>query len=177
MLRLPIYYKNSVVINALLNAMQIELDLVDGKITDTQNQFYVNFATTLLALHEQDVGLPVDIFSSNDIRRSRIISRMRGAGTTTIDKIKSVALSFNNGDVDVTEDFANYKFQITFVSNVGVPTNISDFQKAIDNVKPAHLAVEYIFTYNLCSTVKLKTCATIKTITCNELLNSDLGGI
>lgn len=157
--------------------MQIELDLVDGKITDTQNQFYVNFATTLLALHEQDVGLPVDIFSSNDIRRSRIISRMRGAGTTTIDKIKSVALSFNNGDVDVAEDYVNYKIIIEFISEIGTPPNFVDLQKIIDDIKPAHLGVEYVFIYNICSTVKAHTCGDIKTMTCYELLNNDLGGI
>lgn len=36
-----------------------------------------------------------------------------------------------------------------FTSKTGVPYNIADILAMIEEIKPAHLAVEYIFTYRL----------------------------
>jgi len=168
------YYKNSTVMDAITNAMQIEFDLVSDAIINMQDQFFVNVATDTLALYEEEVGLPIDVYSSNEIRRTRIISRMRGAGTTTKEKIKNVTLSFDNGDVDVIENPATYSISIKFLSTIGRPPNIIDLQKAIDDIKPAHLFVDYVFIYNTCLMVKAFTCASIKTKTCSQLLNNAL---
>jgi len=174
LLKLPGYYKNSAVMNALLDALQIELNLCDTNEADTSNQFFVNSATGTLTLHENDVGLSVDTALSNAIRRTRIISRLRGVGTTTKEQIKNVALSFDNGIVDVVENYADYSITIKFVSTIGRPPNVEDFQKAVESIKPAHLAVVYVFLYNTCLMVKGFTALEIKAKTCYELLNEDL---
>lgn len=37
--------------------------------------------------------------------------------------------------------------QIKFVDERGVPLNLNDLKDAIERIKPAHMAVTYVFTY------------------------------
>ena len=63
--------------------------------------------------------------------------------------MKNVAASFVNGDIEIIEYPSEYCFAVKFTSKTGVPYNIADIQAMIEEIKPAHLAVEYIFTYRL----------------------------
>ncbi len=76
-----------------------------------------------------------------------MIAKMRSAGTTTVAMLKSVAESYANGNVTVTEYYADYKFTITFVSTRGIPAQMDKLKAAVEKIKPAHLAVEYVYTY------------------------------
>lgn len=61
--------------------------------------------------------------------------------------IQDVASSYSNGEVDVIEDNANYRFIIKFVGVKGIPANMADLTLTIEEIKPAHLAFEFEFTY------------------------------
>ena len=52
-------------------------------------------------------------------------------------------------DIEIIEYPSEYCFAVKFTSKTGVPYNIADIQAMIEEIKPAHLAVEYIFTYRL----------------------------
>ena len=77
------------------------------------------------------------------------LEKLRGTGTVTKTMMKNVAASFVNGDIEVIEYPSEYCFAVKFTSKTGVPYNIADIQAMIEEIKPAHLAVEYIFTYRL----------------------------
>ena len=62
--------------------------------------------------------------------------------------MKNVAGSYSNGEVEVIEDAANYRFVIRFVGTLGIPGNVADLKLTIEEIKPAHLAVEYEYIYN-----------------------------
>ena len=160
----------------VLDADGNEVAQLEESIKSLQNQFCVNTADNALSMHEADVGLASSGAASNEIRRSRILSRLRGTATVTSAMLKNVALSFESGEIDVIENFAASSFAIKFVSVVGRPPNIEDLQAKIEDIKPAHLAVTYLFLYNLCKDVKLLTCGAIKTKTCYEVLNESLEG-
>lgn len=148
MKHLPNYYQTSQVMTNITNADDIELQTFKEKAVDVANQFFVDTATYTLERWENDLGIPIDTSKPDDYRRSVIKSKLRGSGTVTVKLIDNVAESFTNGECDIIENNSNYSFTVKFTGTLGIPPNYADFQKAIEDIKPAHLAVEYVFTYN-----------------------------
>jgi hypothetical protein len=132
---------------AIITSESVEFEAYHAKIADVLAQFYVNTATWGIADWERRVGIEPDESKPIGQRRSQVKSKLRGAGVVTVDHIKNVAESFQNGEVEVVEDFANYDVVITFVGNRGIPPNMDDVNKAIRDVLPAHLGYRFEFTY------------------------------
>mgnify|MGYP001009127868 FL=1 len=84
---------------------------------------------------------------SNEFRRERIRAKIRGIGTVTKQMIEVVAKSYSNGEVEVIENPADYSFKIKFVGVRGIPANMADLTLTIEEIKPAHLAYTFEFTY------------------------------
>ena len=146
---MPAYYKKSRVMKEIINSIDNEIQRLQNTVAITENQFFVILADRDIQKYEQDVGLISDAVADIETRRGRILSKLRGTGTVTKTMMKNVAASFVNGDIEITEYPSEYCFAVKFTSRTGVPYNISDIQKMIEEIKPAHLAVEYIFTYRL----------------------------
>jgi len=166
---MPKYYKNSKVIDNLNNSNAIELTAFKDKLDSTLNQFFIDSADFTLERWEKEFGIEVNNTLNINFRRSRIKAKLRGQGTVTIILIKNVAESFSNGQVDVIEDNANYRFIIKFVSVLGIPPNMSDLQKAIEDIKPAHLKALYEFTYNSYDSLNVITNNMLSGFTHDEL--------
>ncbi len=145
---MPGYYKTSKVVDNLNNANALELNNYHQKLEEVFNQFFINTADFSLEKWEKELGLVVDNSYNTEFRRSRIMSKIRGQGTVTINLIKAVSESYANGEVDVIENNSDYSFAVKFVGLKGIPPNLDDLKKAIEDIKPAHLAVVYEFTYN-----------------------------
>lgn len=111
------------------------------------SQLDLDAATWGLAVWEAAYGIPTDAEKPDDYRRSRIRSKMCGQGTTTAEMIKNVAESFSGGAVEVIEAPAEYRFVVQFVGIYGVPPSLDDLSAAIDEIRPAHLAYSYAYTY------------------------------
>ena len=62
--------------------------------------------------------------------------------------IEDVSRSYSNGEVEVIEDNKNSRFVVRFVGTLGIPGNMADLKLTIEEIKPAHLAVEYEYIYN-----------------------------
>ena len=62
--------------------------------------------------------------------------------------------SFEGGEIEVIEYVSEYAFAIKFVSKKGTPAGLEDIKKVLNEIKPAHLEVRYIFTYRLWQDVK-----------------------
>ena len=133
----------------IMQSIEAEFNLLKNKIELTENQFFVVLADKNISEHEKDVGLTPDTNADIDTRRGRVLSKLRGTGTVTKSMMKNVAASFVNGDIEIIEYPSEYCFSVKFTSRTGVPYNITDIQNMIEEIKPAHLAVEYIFTYRL----------------------------
>lgn len=166
---MPRYYKNSKVIDNINAANSSELTLFKERLDNTLNQFFVDTADFTLERYESELGLVVNNELDLDIRRSKIKSKLRGQGTITIKLIKNVSESFTNGQVDVIENNSSYSFTIKFVSTRGIPPNLQDLKNSIEEIKPAHLAVVYEFTYTTWAEVKNLTWAQVKTDTWDNL--------
>lgn len=147
--KLPSYYRKSKVMQELFDSIESEFQRLKDKVTLTENQFFVILSDENITLHEQDTGLTPDPSADIGTRRGRVLSKLRGTGTVTKTMMKNVAASFVNGDIEIIEYPSQYCFSVKFTSRTGVPYNIADIQAMIEEIKPAHLAVEYIFTYRL----------------------------
>lgn len=144
---LPNFYEDIRESRAIINPESKEFERLDGNIRDVLSQFFVDTATWGLANWERVFDIAADETKPIDQRRSVIKSKMRGAGTVTISLIEEVAEAYDNGDVDVVLDHANYIVTITFISTKGIPPNLADIENALREIIPAHLAIDFVFTY------------------------------
>ncbi|MHC1683410.1 MAG: putative phage tail protein [Clostridiaceae bacterium] len=144
---MPLYYRSSTLIENINNANAIELNNFDNKLDSVLNQFLIDSADFTLERWEKEFGLEVNNNYNVDFRRSRIKSKLRGQGTVTIKLIKSVSESFSNGQVEIIEDNSNYQFTIKFTGTLGIPPNMEDLEKAIEEIKPAHLGFSFNYIY------------------------------
>ena len=169
---LPVYYRKSKVMNELFRSIELEYARLENEVKLTENQFFVILADKNIQNHEQDVGVSPDDTADLETRRGRVLSKLRGTGTVTKTMMKNVAASFVNGDIEITEYPSRYMFSVAFTSKQGIPYNLQDIKDMIEEIKPAHLAVEYIFTYRLWEDVKndLQNWTMVKPYTWEELL-------
>lgn len=79
-------------------------------------------------------------------RKALIVSLLKGFQKLSATRIKEIAQSYQNGEVDVK--FENSTIKITYISLVGIPSTFTDFQNVIEKLKPAHLQLEFDFKYN-----------------------------
>ena len=132
-----------------MKSIEEEFNLLKESINITENQFFVILSDENIANHERDVGITPELSADIETRRGRVMSKLRGTGTVTKTMMKNVAASFVNGDIEIIEYPSEYCFSVKFTSRTGIPYNITDIKNMIEEIKPAHLAVEYIFTYRL----------------------------
>lgn len=146
----PDYLKEAQSYKVILEAEGPELDAIETNLADVLKQFYVETATEEgLSRWEEFVGLSSYAGKPLDQRRSRIISKLRGMGAVTVALIQNVAESYVYGTVAVTDHPETYSFTIKFVDALGIPPNLQDLKDAIEEIKPAHLAVVYEYKYLL----------------------------
>lgn len=144
---LPRYYETSRVMRSLLQAGGTELDGLEATFQESLRQFFVATATWGLDIWEKELGLTVIPNLTDDERRMRIVSQIKGFGTCTISLVKQVAESYKYGDVEVIEDFPVYTVTIKFVDTRGIPSNLDNIKAALRAVVPAHLDLKYEFSY------------------------------
>lgn len=145
---LPEYYDKNVTMQTLQAVLSSATDELEDGLSRTISECFVGTASGLLSRYEQLFGIEVDISKSDAFRRERIAAKISGAGTTTKALIIDVASRYSNGAVEVIEDNANNRFTIKFVGTLGIPGNMADLKLTIEEIKPAHLAVVYEYTYN-----------------------------
>ena len=124
---------------------------------DLFNQMFIETATWGLSRWEKIFNLPIEIEKNYSFRRERIKAKIRGSGTTTKQLIINIASAFSNGEVEVIEYPNEYRFVVKFVGVKGVPANMKDLTSSIEEVKPAHLAFTFEYTYNYWNNLKAYT--------------------
>lgn len=144
---LPPYYNGNKTMEELQGILTDKINALANDLNETIDECFVNTASALLSRYEKIYGLQVDVSKSDEFRRERIRAKIRGIGTVTKQMIVDTAASYSNGEVEVIEDPANYKFTIKFVGVRGIPANMADLTLTINEIKPAHLAFEFEYTW------------------------------
>ena len=164
---LPLFLRTTQLFSELFKAEGQELDRKDIDIADLNTQFDVDTATWALDLYERELGIATDYIKPLDFRRSVIKSKWRGSGKLNSTLIKTVCDAFTNGDVQVTFDGI---IHVEFISVFGIPPNLEDLNVAVEQIKPAYLWLDYLFSYRLIRDIdQLMTITQLQSTPLNEL--------
>lgn len=168
---LPPNYKSSSEVIELQGAFEHWTEALKIAKEDLFLQINVSSATWGLNLWEKALGIEIDVCKPLEYRRTRIMSKLRGAGTTTKGMIQNVAESFSNGQVTILEYNNESRFEIKFTGTFGIPPNMDDLTAAIEEIKPAHLAYSYVYIFRTNGQLKPYTNAQLQAYT-NTILKS-----
>ncbi|OPX87014.1 MAG: hypothetical protein A4E53_02669 [Pelotomaculum sp. PtaB.Bin104] len=145
---MPTYYWQSAVIDTLLNAYTKELRRLEFNADTVRDSLFVDSVVENIDRWEQDLGITPDLSKPYDFRREKVKAKLRALGTTTKAMIQAVAAAFSNGEVEVIEYPAEYRFVVKFTGVKGIPKNMADLSAILEEIKPSHLAYSYDYTYN-----------------------------
>ena len=153
--KLPYFYDNGYT-RPIIEAEQVEADILYREIEETLKQCFVETATWGLDYWEDMLFLPRGTGKTYDERRSIIYTRMRATRTTTVEVVKELASAFFSPEnVTVTEHNSNYSFNIEF-ENIKVSTaKLQDVINVLEIYKPAHL--NYDFTFSVKTNVQINS--------------------
>ncbi|MEK3673526.1 YmfQ family protein [Paenibacillus sp. FSL R10-2771] len=166
---LPAYYSTSRVMISLQESNGTEIALLYSALNDILKQFFAESATWWLIQWEYELGLPTDLSKSIISRREMIRAKLRGTGTTTPEMIERTASAFSGGEVKVEGIPGQYRFIVRFVGILGIPPNMAGLIQILEEIKPAHLAYEFAYTYTYWESLKTITWNTAGAGTWNDL--------
>lgn len=133
----------------LTEAESKEFALLDNEMAELESNMSLSGTTaSQIGRREAWFGVKSDPAKPLSDRRAVLIAKLRGQGVTTPEFIRNVAASFQYGEVSVDETSAPYVVNIIFESVLGVPPNMNDFIRALEEVKPAHIVFNYTYKYN-----------------------------
>ncbi len=132
----------------LFNSIEMQVDIGRKDISQYNTYtFIIDSTEETISRWEKFMELkPVDNYSLQD-RIERAIYTIQAKGIFTPSFLKEQAKIFTNGEIEVTENFNDYHFIITFTSIVGIPPNMDNFKEMIGLNKPAHLTYEIKYRY------------------------------
>lgn len=132
----------------LFNSIKIQVDAGKDDISQYDTYaFIVDSTEETISRWEKFMELkPMDNYSLED-RIERVIYTIQAKGIFTPSFLKEQAKIFTNGEIEVTENFNDYHFVISFTSVIGIPPNMDNFKEMVDLNKPAHLTYEVRIRY------------------------------
>ena len=168
--KLPSFYDNYIT-KPIQDSFTVEANLMNDKVEKTLEQFFVDSATYGLDYWEKMLGISKNTFDIQT-RRENIKAKMRSRGTTTVSFIKNICEAYSNGEVDIIVNHSDYSFVIDFIGTIGIPRAFAELDKAINEIKPCHLAHSYRFNYNTHSNLANYTHEQLANYTHDEMRNS-----
>jgi hypothetical protein len=136
----PGYYQESRTYGSIQQAIADELDRLGTATDDLQLQLRATTATWGLSLWEARYGLPIDDGNTYDLRRKKVLARIRSKAPFSVALIKGIAEIYTQRPVTVQFDREN--MQVVIVMDRETNTSPQLFA-AIDNIIHAHLGVKY----------------------------------
>lgn len=157
---LPELYRESPEMVAIQQAIQPELELMWQGRDDLLAQLDPNTATWGLSYWEDALGLTTNTALPVDQRRTRIIARLRGMGTTTVAVIKSVVETFCPGcEVSVIEHYSEYLVEIHLTITDQAVADNDGLRDVLGLIMPAHLAWGFSFTLETVGGIRCGVCS------------------
>ncbi|WP_135552619.1 putative phage tail protein [Paenibacillus cymbidii] len=166
---LPNYYADSRIMRSIQGAAAAELGSLRYALDAILAQLFVRTASWGLDRWERELGIDYDPSRPNEWRREIILAKLRGGSTTTKAKIVNVAAAFSGGEVEVIEYPDEYRFVVRFIGILGIPPNMAGFVDMLEQIKPAHLAYSFMYTFTTWSMISDLTWADAVSKTWNEL--------
>lgn len=97
--------------------------------------------------YEKALGLPSDESKSLTDRRAAIQAAWNVAQKPTLEGMQSICDAWQEGGIIAS--YAPGTLTLKFIGDVGVPANVDDLKRAIEQAVPAHIVVDYAYRYLL----------------------------
>lgn len=151
---LPYYYRKSQVVTDIYDTIQKALDVLNTDISELERDLFI--ATTVdFTRHEEDVGLE-QVSTDAETKRARVISRLQGSKLLTLSELERIVTDYDKTGCTITESYEDYIVTIIFSGRKGRPYNFDQIQSIIEELKPAHLKINYVFLKNTWGDIKTK---------------------
>ena len=143
------YWENDAVQKLIYEKLSDRLNWLEGIFEEIVNNAYIkDMDDESLSKLEKEFKIKPDGEMTLEDRKDFLLSILRGIGVTNVEKLKTIAKTYECGDIEVIQNYSSYSIIIKFVSVKGIPKRINDLKKAIERVIPCHLGVSYEFKYN-----------------------------
>jgi hypothetical protein len=143
----PPFVREDPVMHAFYAASAPELEAAGTAAADLPKQMWPHLVSYGISRLEKVFGLATDPGRPLESRRSALMAKLRGSGTSTFAKINEIAQSFSNGGVAISELFSEYAVEIEFTNSLGVPPYLEELKKSLRAAVPAHLAIAFIMRW------------------------------
>lgn len=155
-------YRQDKWLNAVYGAIGGSADSIQTEIDRISANYLILTADlATIEMHEKELAITPTATQTLDERRAAVKAKLRSDGTMTLSMLQNVCNAWKNGEVSAS--FADGRIKLTFVGEFGIPTDLGALRKALDEIKPAHLAIEYAFRYLLIKEVHdVMTLATLE---------------
>ena len=163
-------FRNDNITKHIAKISQTALENVEIKITDIESNIFLDSATWGTNIFEKELNIEYVEDKTIDERKSIISAKLRGAGKLTLELIQDTVKAYTTNVVNVR---FNGTIIIDFSDKIGVPNDIDSLMKSIEDIKPAHLGVDYVFRYRTWKDLKPFTWGTMYTATWKEARESE----
>lgn len=166
---LPKYYGDFAALVNVVDRNADEVIALNAAISDVLAQFFIDTATWGLARWEAICGIKTDESKPLDVRRAIVKSRIQGAGTVTVEVIRTLADTLYGTSTQVSEDYTNARVVVTLVGKRGIDSHKDDVKRELRELIPAHLEIALEFTWFVWNEFDALTWDDADTFTWDEL--------
>lgn len=165
--RMNVLNSNDITVQNIIDAICKCLDNNDLRLQQVVSDLFFDACSEeMLKFYEQEAGIvPLETQTMED-RRSTLQARWWSADKCNLAQLQLTADAWKYGKV--IADFVNDTITITF-NDKGIPLDLEGLKQALEEVKPAHLPIEYIFIWNTWNDVSNLTWNQVSTNTWEEL--------
>lgn len=171
------YWDNDEVQKLIYEKLTNRLNWLEGIFEEIVNNAYIeDMNEEALSKLEKEFKIKPDGEMTLEDRKDFLLSILRGIGVTNVEKLKTIAKTYECGDIEVIQNYSSYSIIIKFVSILGIPKRLNDLKKAIEKVVPCHLGISYEFKYNTLNDLTPYTLQEFVTkgLTLDDLASGDL---
>lgn len=141
-------YRNDDFINDFTEALRIVFQrLIDFCDAVKDNHFFDKLDENGLIWWEVRLKIIPSATQTLDDRRATVQAKYLSNGHNEIKSIQKICDSWKNGEIEA--DFVNGKIQIQFVGSFGIPSDLDSLKESIEEIKPAHLPIAWLYRYLL----------------------------
>lgn len=147
----------------VLTASGEELDDMDADVLQLFNDmFFDTCSEDMLEYYENECGLKPLASQSLADRRSAVIARWCSENRCSLEMMQDVADAWNNGKTNIT--YNGSLITVNFIDK-GIPTGLEQLKSALNEVRPAHIPISYVFIYTAWADLLTQTWSEVSTET------------
>jgi len=136
-------YEQSIIMQAIMEAIGAEWDDVDRLTDDVFAQLFPQTATWGIVYWERLVGIPRNDSLSIEQRRVRVLTRMQTRWPMTKERMEQLVRTFSKDkQAFIREFFDQYRFEVLFSLTQSV--DLGTVYEVIEEAKPAHLGYSLV---------------------------------